>query len=133
MIDFSEILNRIKDFYREKKLVAIVSTVLISLFVLALIAFIFQTIFTPSKIKSIQKEETILIPDQKILLPNSPSSSNEYALTREPQEQWDSEDAKKYFTLPTDKELNELEKANDKLINDILGENPWKKLFIFLY
>ena len=70
------------------------------------------------------KVETILVPDQKLLLPQSKTYSNEYALTREPKEKWDEEEAKKYFTVPSSKELNELEKSNDKLIDEILGETP---------
>ena len=34
------------------------------------------------------------------------------------------EETKKYFTVPSSKELNELEKSNDKLIDEILGETP---------
>lgn len=124
MIDFLEIFNSIKDFYKEKKIVAIISTVLISLFLIALICVIVQTSSSPQKNKSIPREETILVPDQKLLLPQAKTYSNEYALTREPKEKWDEEEAKKYFTVPSSKELNELEKSNDKLIDEILGETP---------
>lgn len=124
MIDFLEVFNSIKDFYKEKKIVAIISTVLISLFLIALICVIVQTSSSPKKNKSIPREETFLVPDQKLLLPQAKTYSNEYALTREPKEKWDEEEAKKYFTVPSSKELNELEKSNDKLIDEILGETP---------
>lgn len=124
MINFLEIFNSIKDFYKEKKIVAIISTVLISLFLIALICVIVQTSSSPKKNKSIPREETILVPDQKLLLPQAKTYSNEYALTREPKEKWNEEEAKKYFTVPSSKELNELEKSNDKLIDEILGETP---------
>jgi hypothetical protein len=124
MIDFLEIFNSIKDFYKEKKIVAIISTVLISLFLIALVCVIVQTSSSPKKNKSIPREEAILVPDQKLLLPQAKTYSNEYALTREPKEKWDEEEAKKYFTVPSSKELNELEKSNDKLIDEILGETP---------
>ena len=70
MIDFIEVFNSIKDFYKEKKIVAIISTVLISLFLIALICVIVQTSSSPKKNKSIPREETILVPDQKLIQMN---------------------------------------------------------------
>lgn len=122
MIDFSEVSIKIKDFFEEKKMAAIVITVLVTLFFIALIIFVCQP-FTQKKMNLIQ-EEMPLVQDQKLILPENASTQTQYALSREPQEKWTKEQAQKYFTLPTQEELKNLENANDDLVDQILGSVP---------
>lgn len=123
MIDVNDILDDVKDFYREKKVLAIIITTLIVLFFLALIAFMIQS-SKPQKTEQASSVEIPLNPDQKILYPDGPSIPDGYALTREPQERWTEEESEEYFTMPDSKQLEKLESDNDKLVNEILGATP---------
>ncbi|MBQ0001977.1 MAG: hypothetical protein KBT21_00410 [Treponema sp.] len=123
MIDVNDILDDVKDFYREKKVLAIIITTLIVLFFLALIAFMIQS-SKPQKTEQASPVEIPLNPDQKILYPDGPSIPDGYALTREPQERWTEEESEEYFTMPDSKQLEKLESDNDKLVNEILGATP---------
>ncbi|MBP5402326.1 MAG: hypothetical protein J6Y36_04120 [Treponema sp.] len=123
MIEFTEIFERIKDFYREKKILAIAITIVVGLFFLGLIAFTVQAL-NPEKEKPAVSEELPLVPDQKIITPEGPSIPDGYALTREPHDKWTEDEAAEYFTLPDQNTLDKLESANDKLVDDILGDAP---------
>ena len=124
MIDFSEIFANAKDFFKEKKNAAIITIVLVILFLLSLIVFAVQSCSQNSKSKTVRIEELPLVPDQKLLLPEGPSIPDGYALTRPPQEKWTKEESQEYFTMPDEQELKNLEYSNDKLIEDILGATP---------
>ena len=124
MIDFSEIFANAKDFFKKKKNAAIITIVLVILFLLSLIVFAVQSCSQNSKSKTVRIEELPLVPDQKLMLPEGPSILDGYALTRPPQEKWTKEDAEEFFTLPTEKEMQKLESANDRLIDEILGAAP---------
>ncbi|MCR5613618.1 hypothetical protein [Treponema sp.] len=124
MIDFSEIFENIKDFYRENKISAIITTVLVVLFFLAMTAFIVQSCNPEKQHKALESTELPLEPDQKVLLPEGPSVPDGYALTREPHDKWTEEEAEEYFTLPDSNALKNLEEANDNLVEEILGAAP---------
>lgn len=123
MIDVNDIVDNVRDFYREKKVLAILITILVSLFFLALIIFVVQAA-KPAKPETPAEIELPLEPDQKILYPEGPSIPDGYALTREPKDKWTEEDAEEFFTMPDKQQLDKLESDNDKLVNEILGATP---------
>lgn len=122
MIDFSEVLDNVKDFYREKKLPAILITIVVVLLFLALIVIVVQG--CSEEEEEIVPIEVPLILDQELLTPQGPSVPEGYALSREPLEKWTKEEAKEFFTIPNLQELKKLEESNDKLIDEILGAAP---------
>ena len=56
--------------------------------------------------------------------PTSPEISSDYMFSRTPKNSWTEEEANNYITLPTEKMLDDLQNANDKLIKDILEASP---------
>ena len=122
MIDFSEVVENVKDFYREKTLPAILISIVVVLFFLALIIFIVQGFNGHNKQPSVT--DTPLVPDNELILPDGPSIPDGYALTRDPKEKSTKEESQEYFTKPDEQELKNLEYSNDKLIEDILGATP---------
>lgn len=56
--------------------------------------------------------------------PSSPEISDDYMYSRVPKQKWSEEEANEHITLPTEKMLDELKAANDKLIKDILEASP---------
>ena len=56
--------------------------------------------------------------------PSSPEISDDYMYSRVPKQKWSEEEANEHITLPTEKMLDELKSANDKLIKDILEASP---------
>lgn len=122
MIDFTEAVENVKDFYREKTIPAILLTIVVSLFFLGLIAFVVQSC-NSSKQQPLVEEPPLVI-DQELIIPEGPSIPDGYALTRESKEKWQIEEAQEFFTMPDQTQLENLEYSNDKLIKDILGATP---------
>ena len=70
MIDFSEVVENVKDFYREKTLPAFLISIVVVLFFLALIIFIMQGFNGHNKQTSVT--DTPLVPDNELILPDGP-------------------------------------------------------------
>ena len=76
-----------------------------------------------------KKDETKLPEDEYEITeyfysPSSPEITDDYMYSRVPQQKWSEEEANEHITLPTEKMLDELKTANDKLIKDILEASP---------
>lgn len=61
---------------------------------------------------------------EDLVVPNGPELPGDYTISRETQEKWTEEEGSEYFTVPSDKEINGLSKANNKMIEEILGAAP---------
>ena len=77
-----------------------------------------------------QKNEEADLPENEYEIteyfysPSSPEISDDYMYSRVPKQKWSEEEANEHITLPTEKMLDELKSANDKLIKDILEASP---------
>lgn len=77
-----------------------------------------------------QKNEEAQLPENEYEIteyfysPSSPEISDDYMYSRVPKQKWSEEEANEHITLPTEKMLDELKSANDKLIKDILEASP---------
>ena len=77
-----------------------------------------------------QKNEEAQLPENEYEIteyfysPSSPEISDDYMYSRVPKQKWSEEEVNEHITLPTEKMLDELKSANDKLIKDILEASP---------
>ena len=61
---------------------------------------------------------------EELLIPEGPELHKDYNISRETKEKWDDEQADTWFEVPTEKDINSLEKANDNIILEITGAAP---------
>lgn len=70
------------------------------------------------------KAQQNLVIEQPLLVPDGPAVPDGYSTSRITAERWDSQSVEEWFTLPDEAEIKKLGKANDNLINEIVGAAP---------
>ena len=86
-----------------------------------LLIIIFASI--PHGKKNTEIQKTIVLTEDQ-LIPDGPELHRDYNISRETKEKWSEEQADTWFEVPTEKDINSLEKANDNIILDITGAAP---------
>ena len=105
-----------------KKQTVIICAILIFMTVCAVFMLIFSNI-SFSKKDSFQMSEKLYL-SKKLLLPKNSLETLSYIQSRKTPEKWSKEEAEKYFTLPSQSEVQKLSDSNKKIINEILGATP---------
>ena len=104
------------------KQTVIICAILIFMTVCAVFMLIFSNI-SFSKKDSFQMSEKLYL-SEKLLLPKNSLETQSYIQSRKTPEKWSKEEAEKYFTLPSQSEVQKLSDSNKKIINEILGATP---------
>ena len=116
------LIEKIQEFYEENKK--------LSLIILGLIAVLLICLILLIALVSGKKKETPVIPGTVLeltetpLVPDGPELPKEYTPARTTKDKWTEEEAAEWFTVPSQKEIDSLSKANDTLINEITGAAP---------
>ena len=105
-----------------KKQTVIICAILIFMTVCAVFMLIFSNI-SFSKKDSFQMSEKLYL-SENLLLPKNSLETQSYTQSRKTPEKWSKEEAEKYFTLPSQSEVQKLSDSNKKIINEILGATP---------
>lgn len=121
MIDFDDIKDSLSDLTHEKPLLFAVIGIVVFLFFAGLIILMIQT--SPVKKTEIPQADPFTA-DNPVLPPDSPDIEKEYYPNRITENQWSQEEINKWFTYPEEETMKELEKANDKIVDDITGAAP---------
>ena len=117
----SPLVEKIRDFYEENKILSYIIAGLVALLLLCIILLIAL---------AGKKEEPEVIPGtvleltETLAVPDGPELPKDYTASRTPKEKWSEEDAQEWFTVPGQKEIDSLSKANDNLIKEITGAAP---------
>lgn len=114
---FKRLVNFIKEDLRRSLII-----LLIALIVLLIILVISSVVKGSSK----RLDETIspITFSQELLIPEGPQVKQDYSVSRQPEEQWPEAETENWFTVPSSKEVEDLGRANDKLILDVIGAAP---------
>lgn len=118
---FAKIKDAIVEWVMNNKKLSIVVGALIVLMLVCIIILI--AVSGKNKKKPVTYDERLEL-TQELVVPNGPELPRDYTISRETQESWSEEEAEKWFTVPSDKEINGLSKANDNMVEDILGAAP---------
>ena len=121
MLDFEDIKYEISDFAHEKPALMTVICIVIFLFIAGLVILMIQT--TPEKKVEFQSSQPFE-QDAPVLIPDSPDIEKDYYPSRVTENQWSESEVKKWFTYPEDEVMSEVEKANDRIIHDVLDAAP---------
>ena len=122
MQDFNEILENIKFFLQEnKKKTLFICALLIFMTFCAVI--VLSTSGKKKKLPPIEPQKELVI-DQKLLIPDGPVVPDGYITERKTQKNWSEDDIEKWFTTPTDQEIQKLSDTNDRTVSEIIGAAP---------
>ncbi len=127
MLDFEDIKAiadglSVKDFARKKPFIFTVICLIVFLFFSGLIILLIQT--SPEKKKNTPQVPDFFTADAPVLLPDAPDIEKDYFSTRNTKNEWTKDEIEKWFTYPSDEMMNELEKTNDMISDEILGATP---------
>jgi hypothetical protein len=121
MPDIHDFFDSVKDLFTgTRKHTAYISLALVLMACTALIAFIIQKTRKPAE----KPGERELVINEKLLVPDGPEAQKGYTVARQKTDRWSDEDIERWFTPPSKKELNDLGRANDLLIDDLTGAAP---------
>ncbi len=117
----SPLVQKVRDFYEENKKLSLIIAALVAMLFLCIILMI---IVAGRKKEPSEIPGTVLELTEPLIIPNGPELPKDYTPSRTTKDKWSNEDAKEWFTVPTQNEIDSLSKANDNLINEITGAAP---------
>lgn len=121
MFDIDNLKYTVSDFAHKKPVLFSVICLVVFLFLAGLVILMIQTSPEPkTELKQAEKFEQ----DAPVLIPDAPDIEKDYYPHRITENQWSKDEVNKWFTFPEDETMTELEKANDKIANDILDAAP---------
>ena len=115
------LFDLIKDYCSENKRNAILFASLGACILLFLILILCLPKGNKKKNEDVTKE---IVLTQTLLIPDGPEIHRDYNTSRQTKDKWSEEEAGEWFTIPTEKDIESLEKANDTIINEITGAAP---------
>ncbi|MCR5289306.1 MAG: hypothetical protein K6E51_04890 [Treponema sp.] len=126
MQQISDFIENITDFINEhkKSLVAVLCVLLCFLTFSAVIIYFYQVHQQQLNKPKPKEPEPPLILSQPLLVPEGPMLPEGYIKSREPKRVWTQEETAQWFTVPDEKTVKDLEKANDSFISDVVGAAP---------
>ena len=117
----SPLVEIVREFYEENKMLSYIIAGLVALLLLCIILLI---ALTGKKKEPEVIPGTVLDLTETLEIPDGPELPKDYTASRTPKEKWTSDEAEEWFTVPSQKEIDSLSKANDNLINEITGAAP---------
>ena len=117
----SPLVEKARGFYEENKMLSYIIVGLVALLFLCIILLI---ALTGKKKEAEVIPGTVLELTEPLAIPDGPELPKEYTASRTPKDKWSQEESEEWFTVPSQKEIDSLSKANDNLINEITGAAP---------
>ena len=117
----SPLIEKLRSFYEENKMLSLIIAGLTALLLLCIVLLI--TISGKKKEPKVVPG-TILELSEPLVVPKGPELPKDYTASRTPKDKWSEEEVEEWFTIPSQKEIDSLSKANDNLINEITGAAP---------
>ena len=119
--EVSSLIQKVREFYEENKMLSLIIAGLVTLLLLCIVLLI---AIAGKKKEPQQVPGTILELTENLVVPDGPELPKDYTPSRTTKERWSDEEAEEWFTVPSQKEIDSLSKANDNLINEITGAAP---------
>ena len=117
----SPLVEKARGFYEENKMLSYIIVGLVALLFLCIILLI---ALTGKKKEPNVIPGTVLELTEPLAIPDGPELPKEQTASRTPKDKWSQEESEEWFTVPSQKEIDSLSKANDNLINEITGAAP---------
>ena len=117
----SPLVEKAREFYEENKMLSYIIVGLVALLFLCIVLLI---VLTGKKKEPEVIPGTVLELTEPLAIPDGPELPKDYTASRTPKDKWSEEESREWFTVPGQKEIDSLSKANDNLINEITGAAP---------
>ena len=117
----SPLTEKIREFYEDNKMLSYIIAGLVALLLLCIILLI---ALAGKKKEPAPVPGTVLELTEPLVIPDGPELPKDYTASRTPKDKWSEEETQEWFTIPSQKEIDSLSKANDNLINEITGAAP---------
>lgn len=118
-------VDTIKNFIAENKRSTVIITAVIAfLCASSLFLFIGKTLSLRQNKSGKPSPEAPLVITQPLFIPEGPVLPQGYVESRVPRQKWTETEIEQWFTVPDKKAVDELEKANDSFITDIVDSAP---------
>ncbi|MBQ1949803.1 MAG: hypothetical protein II367_06580 [Treponema sp.] len=124
MIDVQEYIDNLRDLIEENKKIATIACASLLVVLILLSVIVIQSESKARALKKSRIEAKKLVLDQPLLIPEGPVVPSGYITSRKTEKQWSDEEVENWFTLPDSEEVEKLGKANDRMINEIIGAAP---------
>ncbi len=121
MFDIDELREKIDDLIQNRPVIFFTVLFIIFLFLAGLIIL---TIQTSVKTKYVAPAAQNFTADAPVLIPSPPTPEQDYYPFRTTESTWNKEEAERWFSYPDSKIMEQVEKANDEIINDLTGVAP---------
>ncbi|MCF0241127.1 MAG: hypothetical protein HUK25_00725 [Treponema sp.] len=112
--------SRVKDYVIENTVLSLAIGGLVLIIIVSVIILI-VSVSKPKESVDYTRELTLT---EELLVPPSPVVPNGYNLSRKTEKSWSNEETNKWFSSPTEKEINDLSISNDRIISEITGAAP---------
>lgn len=117
--------NALQDYIlsHKKQMIVVCALCVLVLFLVTML------IITSPEVSSLSKKNkrTITNPvrlEDALVLPSEPGYPEDFQFYRSQRDTWTKEEAERWFSVPDEKMMSELENANNTVISDILGAAP---------
>lgn len=119
---FTDLFEKIKEriMSQDKKFLLIV----LSLLIIILICLILLIFLLSNNKKNVKSEQFPLVLQNELVIPPSAELPKDYNISRKTEKKWSTEETDKWFTVPSEREVENLSKANEKIIENILEVAP---------
>ena len=119
---FTETKNNVVSWIQENKKLSIIIVSLLSLMLICIILLVGISGNKKKKTEPVYEKQLELNHD--LVVPNGPELPRDYTISRQPKEAWSEEEAERWFSTPSETDMKGLSKANDNMVDKILGGTP---------
>ena len=116
------LVEKVREFYEENKMLSLIIAALTALLLLCILLLV--VIAGKKKNTESAVPGTVLELTETPVVPDGPELPKDYTTSRTSKDKWSEDEAEEWFTIPSQKEIDSLSKANDNLINEITGAAP---------
>jgi len=110
----------LKDFVEENKKLSIL---VLSLVLVILLCIVLIFVAAGKGKKKVILDDPLIL-NSELMTPPNPANPDSFQLSRTTKDKWETEEIEPYFTKPSEKETDDLSKANDKIIRELLEAAP---------
>ncbi|MBQ5400938.1 MAG: hypothetical protein IIU15_06975 [Treponema sp.] len=122
MIKTDEIMDRIRNFVEEHKILAV--GIIIGIVILLIVLVLAIGLNAGRGKKNNGNIGPAFVAEDDFVMPQDYTMTEDYYFSRQTEDKWSQEEVDKWFALPSSPVMNELKKDNNSIVEEILGAAP---------